>query len=89
MGCVVPEGVFRLHSCPWSPVADDKQIQAAQFTATGSLSFLSSWKPVLSNPDLQVAQESPTGYKESYDLGYTLRTRYPDLYIPGTQFYAW
>ena len=33
--------------------------------------------------------ESPTGYKESHDLGYTLRTRYPDLYNDGQYFPVW
>ncbi len=33
--------------------------------------------------------ESPTGYKESYDLGYMLRTRYPQLYNEGDDFPVW
>lgn len=59
------------------------------YTATGSLSFLTSWKPVLTNPSLQIAMESPTGYKEAHDLGYTLRTRYPNLYSEGEKFFVW
>lgn len=57
------------------------QIGNATFTAEGTLAFLKSWEPVLSNPTAQIAQESPTGYKEAYDLGYQLRTRfvYPTL----------
>jgi acid phosphatase len=51
------------------------KIQNATFTASGSMEFLDSWKPVLTNSALQIAQESPTGYKEAYDLGYQLRTR--------------
>ncbi|OIW29655.1 histidine acid phosphatase [Coniochaeta ligniaria NRRL 30616] len=59
------------------------------YTASGSLSFLPSWKTVLTNPSLQIAMESPTGYKEAYDLGYTLRTRYPNLYTEGDPFPVW
>ncbi|KAI1153552.1 histidine acid phosphatase [Nemania diffusa] len=59
------------------------------FTAHGSLSFLKSWKPVLTNPTLQIAMLSPTGSKEAADLGYTLRTRYPDLYDEGNGFVVW
>lgn len=59
------------------------------YTASGPLSFLSTWRPVLTNPALQIAQESPTGYKEAHDLGYTLRTRYQDLYNEGEQFMVW
>ncbi|PQE31175.1 histidine acid phosphatase protein [Rutstroemia sp. NJR-2017a WRK4] len=66
-----------------------QKIQASNFTAKGSLSFLKSWEPVLTNPTLQIAQESPTGYKEAYDLGYQLRTRYPDLYSYGQPFISW
>lgn len=33
------------------------------------------WHTVLTNPDLQIAMLSPTGSKEAFDLGYTLRTR--------------
>ncbi|KAG9232766.1 histidine phosphatase superfamily [Amylocarpus encephaloides] len=65
------------------------KIQAANFTANGSLSFLKAWKPALTNPEAQIAQESSTGYKEAYDLGYSLRTRYPDLYEYGSPFMAW
>jgi hypothetical protein len=32
---------------------------------------------------------SPTGSKEAYDMGYTLRTRYPDLYNEGDNFMVW
>jgi hypothetical protein len=45
------------------------------YTTSGSLSFMPKWKPILTNPPLQIAMQSPTGYKEAYDLGYTLRTR--------------
>ncbi|KAL1898295.1 hypothetical protein Cpir12675_002002 [Ceratocystis pirilliformis] len=66
-----------------------ERFQAAQFTATGSLSFLKDWEPVLTNPSAQIAMESPTGWKEAYDMGYMLRTRYPDLYTDGDSFYTW
>jgi hypothetical protein len=59
------------------------------YTTAGSLAFLASWKPVLTNPVLQIAMESPTGYKEAHDLGYTLRTRYPNLYSEGERFFVW
>ncbi|KAL2128453.1 hypothetical protein VTI74DRAFT_9179 [Chaetomium olivicolor] len=59
------------------------------YTASGSLSFLPNWRTVLTNPSVQMSMESPTGYKESYDLGYTLRTRYPDLYNDGQYFPVW
>ena len=38
---------------------------------------------------MQIAQLSKTGYKELFDLGYTLRIRYPDLYKEGDDFYVW
>ncbi|KAK4240511.1 histidine acid phosphatase [Achaetomium macrosporum] len=59
------------------------------YTASGSLSFLPKWRTVLTNPPIQIAMESPTGYKESYDLAYTLRTRYPDLHNDGQYFPVW
>ncbi|QSZ31875.1 hypothetical protein DSL72_001444 [Monilinia vaccinii-corymbosi] len=65
------------------------KIQAANFTSTGSLAFIKSWKPVLTNPALQISQESPTGFKEAYDLGYQLRTRYRNLYSYGQPFISW
>lgn len=40
------------------------------------MAFLPTWQPVLADPALQIAQENPTGAKEAYDFGYTLRTRY-------------
>jgi acid phosphatase len=39
------------------------------------MAFLKDWKPVLTNPTGQIAQESPTGWKEAFDLGYRLRTK--------------
>ncbi|KAI0379865.1 phosphoglycerate mutase-like protein [Hypomontagnella monticulosa] len=66
-----------------------ERFQAANYTAHGSLSFLSDWQPVLTNPTAQIAMENPTGAKESYDFGYTLRTRYPDLYHDGDEFMVW
>jgi hypothetical protein len=67
----------------------DKFAPENGYTASGSLSFLPKWRTVLTNPPMQIAMESPTGYKESYDLGYTLRTRYPDLYNDGQYFPVW
>ncbi|KAI1776020.1 phosphoglycerate mutase-like protein [Hypoxylon cercidicola] len=66
-----------------------ERFQTPTYTARGSLSFLSSWQPVLTNPMSQIAMENPTGAKEAYDLGYTLRTRYPDLYREGDEFIVW
>jgi hypothetical protein len=48
------------------------------YTASGSLAFLPKWRTVLTNPSIQIALESPTGAKEAYDMGYTLKTRYGD-----------
>ncbi|KAI0840293.1 phosphoglycerate mutase-like protein [Hypoxylon sp. FL0890] len=66
-----------------------ERFQNANYTVGGSLSFLSSWRPVLTNPASQIGLENPTGAKESYDLGYTLRTRYPSLYQEGDEFMVW
>ncbi|KAH7118561.1 histidine acid phosphatase [Dactylonectria estremocensis] len=60
-----------------------------KYTARGALSFLPNWHPVLTRPDIQIAQQSPTGYKEAMDLGYQLRTRYPQLYQEGDEFYVY
>ncbi|KAI0024417.1 histidine acid phosphatase [Xylariomycetidae sp. FL0641] len=65
------------------------RFQAGNFSATGSLSFLPNWQPVLTNPKLQIAMENPTGAKEAHDMGYTLRTRYPELYQDGDEFMVW
>lgn len=43
-----------------------RQFQSAEFTASGSLSFISKWAPVLKHPDQQIRQLSVTGYKELY-----------------------
>ena len=53
------------------------------------MSFIHDWDTPLSDPALQIAQLSKTGYKELFDLGYTLRIRYPDLYKEGDDFYVW
>ncbi|KAI1076310.1 histidine acid phosphatase [Whalleya microplaca] len=66
-----------------------ERFRAGNYTSRGSLSFLPNWQPVLKNPSSQIAMENPTGAKESYDLGYTLRTRYPDLYQDGDEFTVW
>lgn len=66
-----------------------ERFSSGNYTASGSLSFMKDWRTVLTNPDLQIAMESPTGAKEAHDFGYTLRTRYPQLYNEGNDFYVW
>ncbi|CAG8374152.1 unnamed protein product [Penicillium salamii] len=75
----------------WVALHDKIQAAAQEdgFDARGSLKFITEWKPVLTNPSLQLAQESMTGWKEASDLGYQLRSRYPDFYQDGTPFYVW
>ncbi|KAF5502436.1 Acid phosphatase PHO1 [Colletotrichum aenigma] len=70
-------------------VSMQERFQAGNYTASGSLSFLPNWRTALTNPSSQIANLSPTGYKEAHDLGYTLRTRYPDLYNEGEEFMVW
>ncbi|KZL66367.1 histidine acid phosphatase [Colletotrichum tofieldiae] len=70
-------------------VSMQERFQAGNYTASGSLSFLPKWQTVLTNPSSQISNLSPTGYKEAHDLGYTLRTRYPDLYTEGEDFMVW
>ncbi|KAI1663082.1 phosphoglycerate mutase-like protein [Daldinia decipiens] len=53
------------------------------YTASGSLSFLSNWRPVLQDPASQIAMENPTGVKEALDMGY------PGLYQEGDEFMVW
>ncbi|KAK9465562.1 histidine phosphatase superfamily [Lipomyces arxii] len=60
-----------------------------EYTAHGPLAFLPEWRTVLTHPEIQIAMESPTGYKEAMDMAYQLRTRYPDLYQEGNEFYVW
>lgn len=62
-------------ACFNESAANHSQFSAANYTASGSLSFLHDWKPVLTNPALQIAMLNPTGSKEAHDFGYTLRTR--------------
>lgn len=66
-----------------------ERFSSGNYTPSGSLSFMKDWRTVLTNVDLQIAMESPTGAKEAQDLGYTLRTRYPQLYNEGDDFYVW
>ncbi|KAK7741055.1 hypothetical protein SLS53_005120 [Cytospora paraplurivora] len=66
-----------------------ERFSSGDYTPTGSISFIKDWKTVLTDPDLQIAMESATGAKEAHDLGYTLRTRYPQLYNEGDDFYVW
>ncbi|KAK1570053.1 histidine acid phosphatase [Colletotrichum navitas] len=70
-------------------VSMQQRFQAGNYTASGSLSFLPKWQTVLTNPSSQISNLSPTGYKEIHDLGYTLRTRYPDLYTESEDFMVW
>lgn len=65
------------------------RFSSANYTPTGSLAFIKDWRTALTNPDLQIAMESPTGAKEAHGLGYTLRTRYPQLYNEGDNFVVW
>ena len=68
--------VFCCRSVTYVSIPNRHQIKAAgQFTASGDLEFLHTWRPVLTNPAAQIAQESPTGWKEAFDMGYKLRTR--------------
>jgi len=39
------------------------------------MAFVHEWEPPLTNPGVQIAQVSQTGYKELFDMGYTLRKR--------------
>lgn len=66
-----------------------ERFSSGDYTPTGVLSFMKDWRTVLTNADLQIAMESPTGAKEAHDLGYTLRTRYPQLYNDGDEFMVW
>ncbi|KAL6886766.1 histidine acid phosphatase [Trichoderma evansii] len=71
-------------------MALQSKIQGAPpFQVHEPLSFISTWKPVLRNPDLEMSQISLGGYKELYDMGYTYRTRYPQLYSENQTFVAW
>ncbi|KAK7966785.1 uncharacterized protein PG986_001062 [Apiospora aurea] len=70
-------------------VSLQQKLSAGGYTASGALSFMPSWKTVLTNPSKQIAMESPTGVKEAQDMGYQLRTRYPDLYKDGDDFMVW
>lgn len=66
-----------------------ERFSATDYTPTGVLSFMQGWQAGLSNYDLQISMESPTGAKEAHDLGYQLRTRYPQLYTEGDDFLVW
>ncbi|KAK8034331.1 histidine acid phosphatase [Apiospora rasikravindrae] len=70
-------------------VSLQQKLSAGGYTASGALSFMPNWKTVLTNPSKQIAMESPTGVKEAQDMGYQLRTRYPDLYKDGDDFMVW
>ncbi|KAJ4389251.1 hypothetical protein N0V93_006716 [Gnomoniopsis smithogilvyi] len=66
-----------------------ERFSSGNYTPTGVLSFMKDWKTVLTNVDLQMSMESPTGAKEAHDMGYQLRTRYPQLYNDGDDFMVW
>ncbi|KAF5669939.1 secreted acid phosphatase [Fusarium heterosporum] len=66
-----------------------RRFKESKYTATGPLSFFHTWDTPLTNPAIQIAQLSKTGYKELFDMGYTIRTRYPDLYQEGDNFVVW
>ncbi|KAK3292664.1 histidine phosphatase superfamily, partial [Chaetomium fimeti] len=66
-----------------------RQFKESNYSASGPLSFFHTWDTPLTHPNIQIAQLSQTGCKELHDLGYTLRTRYPDLYQEGDDFYVW
>ncbi|KAK3372197.1 histidine acid phosphatase [Podospora didyma] len=67
----------------------ESRFSAPGYKAHGALSFLPEWRTVLTNPAIQIAMQSPTGYKEAMDMGYQLRTRYPQLYNEGDPFHVW
>lgn len=66
-----------------------ERFSTGNYTPTGVLSFMKDWVTVLTNVDLQISMESPTGAKEAHDMGYQLRTRYPQLYNEGDDFIVW
>ncbi|KAM0424308.1 hypothetical protein ACHAPT_010454 [Fusarium lateritium] len=66
-----------------------RRFKESMYTARGPLEFFHTWDTPLSNPDIQISQLSKTGYKELFDMGYTLRIRYPDLYQEGDNLYVW
>ncbi|KAM0331282.1 hypothetical protein ACHAQA_002952 [Verticillium albo-atrum] len=66
-----------------------RRFRESNYTATGPLSFFHTWDTPLTHPEIQIAMLSKTGYKELHDMGYTLRTRYPDLYDEGDEFIVW
>ncbi|KAG9495327.1 hypothetical protein J7337_013566 [Fusarium musae] len=66
-----------------------RRFRESKYTATGPLSFIHTWESPLTNPEIQIAQLSKTGYKELFDMGYTIRTRYPELYQEGEDFVVW
>ncbi|KAF5004872.1 hypothetical protein FDECE_8654 [Fusarium decemcellulare] len=66
-----------------------RRFKDSKYTATGPLSFFHTWESPLTDPDIQISQLSKTGYKELFDMGYTLRIRYPDLYREGEDFVVW
>ncbi|AEO60610.1 histidine acid phosphatase [Thermothelomyces thermophilus ATCC 42464] len=66
-----------------------RRFREGDYSASGPLSFVHRWDTPLAHPEIQLSQLSQTGYKELSDLGYTLRTRYPNLYQEGEDFYVW
>ncbi|KAI9172358.1 putative inactive purple acid phosphatase [Paramyrothecium foliicola] len=96
-GCVVDQAAYVLRHGSRYPdtgahggwVNMAQRFKQSSYTATGPLAFVHNWDTPLERPDIQIAQLSRTGYKELHDLGYSLRTRYPDLYNEGDEFFVW
>ncbi|KAM5349420.1 hypothetical protein ACJ41O_005925 [Fusarium nematophilum] len=66
-----------------------RRFKESSYTASGPLAFFHDWESPVTDPAIQIAQLSKTGYKELFDMGYTLRIRYPDLYKEGEPFFVW
>ncbi|KAJ1323904.1 acid phosphatase [Microdochium nivale] len=97
-GCVVDQAAYITRHGSRYPdngayngwvAARERYRAAGAYSASGALSFLPGWEPVLENKAQQIAMENPTGAKEAFDMGYQLRTRYPDLYKTGDEFVVW
>jgi len=65
------------------------KIQAADYVASGALSFLPTWKPVLSNPAQQLSAESIGGWRELMEMGTGYKWRYPGFYTDNSNFTLW
>lgn len=95
-GCTVDQAIYVLrHGSRYPDPSAYQQwqtlyqkLQAAKFTAFGPLAFLNTWQPV-SVTQADVSDESITGYREAFDLGVSLRSRYPTFYTPGDKFWVY